>query len=65
MAGTNTHPHSATLWLLRVKSEGCGGEGGKWGGGEESLERLSQLCSEATGKIPKQVWSCVRLLTET
>ena len=56
--GTLTHPHSHSLWLLRLKSEReRGREAGRGGEKEEAppTEKLVQLCSNAVETIPAEV----------
>ena len=58
VTGTQSHPHSPSLWLQRLKCE-VGEGGGERDGerGDVSLTRLKQLCSEAIEKIPQEVAS--------
>ena len=61
VVGTDSYPHSHTLWLLRLESERCAsGEIGDCGEEEEGVcKKLVQLCSKAVDTIPAEVHTCV------
>ena len=58
VTGTLTHPHSHTLWLMRLMKREEAGERGDDG----STQWLSKLSSEALDRVPKVVYMKWRFL---